>query len=380
MRPNGKTTEQPGEDGGLYIHVPFCKTKCPYCDFYSVTDFTLVERWLRALSKEMELYRDEFGIFDTLYVGGGTPTALGDVALGSLFENLHRQYAFREDTEITVEGNPDDITPGKLELLKSLGVNRLSIGAQSFNDEQLAFLQRRHSRQGTVRALSLVNASEFNNFGIDLMYGLPGQTVDDWTASLHEALQFQPKHISCYQLTIEETTPFGRMVEQKKFQLCDEEQGRRFFLITSALLQENGFIHYEISNFAKGNEFRSRHNGKYWRHVPYLGLGPGAHSFNNGVRWWNVRSVESYCTYLKKRLPPREGLENLTLAQLRLEKLFLGLRTCDGISLDCAFPRNTALEHLDGLLRTGLLRLRGNRVVPTTKGLLMADRLPLLFP
>jgi len=365
---------------GLYVHVPFCKTKCPYCDFYSVTDLAMMEEWLTALLKEMELYKDTFNTFDTLYVGGGTPTILNDTAMISLLEGIRNRFNFADDTEITIEANPDDITPEKLALLKSLGVNRLSIGVQSFNDEELTLLKRRHSLKGTEDALHWVNEAGFTNVGIDLIYGLPGQTGEGWIATLQKALTFHPTHLSCYQLTFEKTTPFGKMLEKGNLQSCNEEQGRKFFLTTSKFLEENGFVHYEISNFSKGNEFRSRHNCKYWRHFPYLGLGPGAHSFQGGVRWWNCKSVKDYCDKLKKGSRPIVGSEALSAEQLRLEKLFLGLRTCDGVTLDIAFPESPYNELLHNIKKTRLVSVRDNRLIPTKKGFLMADRLPLLFP
>lgn len=380
MQPSRKIAERAGEAAGLYVHVPFCKTKCPYCDFYSVTDLAMMEGWLSALLKEMDQYRDAFGTFDTLYIGGGTPTVLNNTILISLFQELHRQFSFTNNTEITVEANPDDITPEKLALLKSLGVNRLSIGVQSFNDEELVLLKRRHSLKGTEEALRWVNEAGFTNFGIDLIYGLPGQTVEGWIATLQKALTFHPTHMSCYQLTIEKTTPFGKMLEEGNLQGCTEKQGRNFFLTTSKFLGENGFVHYEISNFAKGNEFRSRHNCKYWRHIAYLGLGPGAHSFQGGIRWWNCKSVKDYCDKLKKGSRPIFGSEALSAEQLRLEKLFLGLRTCDGVTLDVAFPEFPHNELLHNIKKTRLVSVRDNRLIPTKKGFLMADRLPLLFP
>jgi oxygen-independent coproporphyrinogen-3 oxidase len=360
--------------------VPFCKTKCPYCDFYSIANLTLVEGWLRALLKEIDLCKDDFGTFDTLYVGGGTPTVLSDRALNTLFEELHKQFSFAQDTEITVEANPDDITAKKLELLKSLGVNRLSLGVQSFNDNELAFLKRRHSCRSSIEALHLVNSAGFRNFGIDLMYGLPGQTGERWAETLQKTLSFHPTHVSCYEMTIEAATPFGKMLEKGSLQGCTEEQGRIFFLATSNFLEENGFIHYEISNFSKGNDFRSRHNCKYWRHTAYLGLGPGAHSFQGGIRWWNVRSVKDYCDNLENGLRPIGGSEALTVEQLRLEKLFLGLRTRDGVMLDVAFPESSSKLLLEDITKTRLFSIRGNRLIPTKQGFLMADRLPLLLP
>ncbi len=377
----GKRIHQHTDDeAGLYIHVPFCKTKCPYCDFYSVTDLTLVEEWLNALIQEMEFYKDAFGTFDTIYIGGGTPTVLSNTVSVSLFQELRKKFSFNENVEITVEANPDDVTLEKLELLKELGVNRLSIGVQSFNDEELTFLKRRHSLKGVEEALGRVKEAGFKNFGIDLIYGLPGQTMASWVASLRKALTFEPTHLSCYQLTLEKSTPFGKMENQGKFKVCSEKQGRDFFLTTSKLLERNGFVHYEISNFSRGRKYRSRHNCKYWHHVPYLGLGPGAHSFQGGTRWWNVKSVTDYCNKIKTELRPIAGSENLSTEQLRLEKLFLGLRTSDGVTLDVAFPKSPFNDLLRNVEKTRLVSVRENRLKPTKKGFLIADRLPLLFP
>lgn len=388
MRPSSKTKSDirvinnlhQDETPGLYVHVPFCKTKCPYCDFYSVTDTTLAESWLCAIREEMSLYRDNFGTFGTLYIGGGTPTVLGYKELKTLLNDLQKHFKFTGDAEITVEANPDDITTRKLNLLKSLGVNRLSIGVQSFDDEELRFLKRRHTAIGVAKAFDLIRSSGFSNVGIDLMYGLPGQTLESWVSTLQKALAFHPTHLSCYQLTIEKTTPFGKMLVDGSLQGCAEEQGRKFFLLTSKFLEKKGFVHYEISNFAQGERYRSRHNCKYWKHVQYLGLGPGAHSFQNGVRWWNFRSIEEYCNNLQKGLRPVGGSETLTSEQMHLEKLFLGFRTRDGVALKDAFPESPPNGILERIIKSRLVSVRGNRLIPTKKGFLMAERLPLLFP
>jgi len=380
MKSGKNMVEQLGESPGLYVHVPFCKTKCPYCNFYSVTDLSLIEEWLSGILQEIEFYKDTFNTFDTLYLGGGTPTVLSNAVLTGLFQKLRRKFSFKDNAEITVEANPDDVTLEKLELLKALGVNRLSIGVQSFNDEELTFLKRRHSLKGAEKALSRVKEVGFKNFGIDLIYGLPGQTVASWMASLQKALTFKPAHLSCYQLTPEKSTPFGKMKDQGKFKVCSEKQGRDFFLTTSKFLERNGFVHYEISNFSRGRRYRSRHNCKYWHHIPYLGLGPGAHSFQGRTRWWNVKSVKDYCDKINTRLRPTAGSESLSNEQLRLEKLFLGLRTCDGVALNVAFPESPFNDLLQNVEKTRLVSVRKNRLIPTKKGFLMADHLPLLFP
>lgn len=369
-----------GEAPGLYIHVPFCVTKCPYCDFYSVTDFSAKDAWLHALQAEMDLYRHDFGPFETLYIGGGTPTMLSDRDLDDLFHGLHTHFSLCTDCEITIEANPDDITEDKLVFLRSLGVNRLSMGVQSFEENELRFLKRRHTAAGAEKALSLARKAGFTNFGIDLMYGLPGQTDDGWLKTLRTALAFEPTHLSCYELTFEETTALGKMKIAGQIASLTEEEGRGLFLLTSRFLQEHGFIHYEISNFARGDEYCSRHNRKYWRHAPYLGLGPAAHSFQHGVRWWNYRSIEQYCKAAKRGLKPVEGSETLSPGQLRLERLFLGLRTRDGVTMDDAFGESPSEMLLSQIRASGLATIRRNRIIPTVKGFLVADRLPLMFP
>jgi oxygen-independent coproporphyrinogen-3 oxidase len=374
-----KMAKPQGGFPGLYVHVPFCKTKCPYCDFYSVTDSTSEEAWLQGLLVEMSLYKNSFGTFDTVYLGGGTPTVLKDTTLTSLFDGLFRQFNIASDAEITVEANPDDATSGRLALLKSLGVNRLSVGVQSFNTEELRFLQRRHSARGAEDALRNARESGFSNIGIDLMYGLPGQILESWLGTLGKALTFQPTHMSCYQLTIEKSTVFGRMNAKGHLHGLSEEAGRRFFLATSRFLKEHGFIHYEISNFARSKEYYSRHNRKYWQHIPYLGLGPGAHSFQGGERWWNTNSIEHYSSSLQKEIKPVEASERLSPDQERLERILLGLRTQEGVALEDVLGTSKDKNSLVRLKKSGFVRVSQNRVSPTKKGFLIADRLPLIL-
>lgn len=277
---------------GLYVHVPFCRTKCLYCDFYSTTDDSLVDTWLQAIDQEMRLYKECFNVFDSLYIGGGTPSLLDTARITLLFSSLRNHFTFLPDSEITVEINPDDAGIERFRTLKSLGVNRLSIGVQSFVDDELAFLRRRHTAAAAERALEMAREAGFSHIGIDLIYGLPGQTKRGWRNTLERALSFAPKHLSCYQLTVEETTPLGLKVSRGEVRMPEGEQERALFLLTSRFLQEHGFVHYEVSNFAVSSDFFCRHNRKYWRHVPYLGLGPAAHSFDGGQRWWDHKTVE----------------------------------------------------------------------------------------
>jgi putative oxygen-independent coproporphyrinogen III oxidase len=371
---------EPRPHPGLYVHVPFCKRKCPYCDFYSIGTLDWVPPWLLGIDTEARLYADRFTPFDTLYLGGGTPSLLTDAQLIELLASLRRHFRFTTDVEFTVEANPDDLTPEKLGALRDLGVNRLSLGAQSFHERELQILRRRHSARQTERVLEWVRAAGYTNVGVDLMYGLPGQSQADWLKNLERAVAFGSEHLSCYQLTLAEHTPFGKMRASGQIEPLTEEQGRAFFLLTSQFLEEHGYSHYEISNFARGSQYISRHNNKYWQHVPYLGLGPGAHSFACGRRWWNLATVKGYCGRLADDTLPVAESETLGAAELWLETLALGLRTRSGLDLRMFQGHSDAIKVLNTLQQSGLVELRDDRVHPTRAGLVVADSLPLLFP
>ncbi len=374
-----KLTMNKKEWPGLYVHIPFCKTKCPYCDFYSIIDHAAMDRFVTALKRESVLYGKTFSRFDSLYFGGGTPSLIDEKGLAEIFTALRAQFEFSPDTEITVEMNPDDVTAEKLESYRNLGVNRISLGIQSLNDQELAFLKRRHTAEGAKKALTLIREHGFENVGIDLMNGLPGQTEERWTDTLEEALSFGPAHISCYQLTIGSKTFFGKMLHEGKLKMPSEEKQGKTFLSTSRLLEKRGFIHYEVSNFARGKKYRSRHNLKYWRHIPYLGLGPGAHSFHKNRRWWNVRSVEQYCAALNKNDKPIEGDETLSPDQLELERLFLGFRNLEGVDIKDTFHKPPCENALKRLITSKYVEVRSGKIIPTAKGYLIADRLPLMI-
>ena len=369
---------------GLYVHIPFCQKKCAYCDFFSVTDLSLIPAWLNALEKEAGIYQDSFGLFDTIYLGGGTPSLLEAPQIIALIEGLRRHFAFAPDTEVTLEANPDDVTLEKLRMYQDLGVNRLSLGVQSFQDQELELLGRRHDAAQSLQALEAARAGGFANLSLDLIYGLPGQSLEDWRRTLEQALSFLPEHLSCYQLTYEPETPMGRKKALGEVTPATEEEERDLFLFTSRFLAEHGYLHYEISNFARqGEEGRephySRHNRKYWRHVPYLGLGPGAHSFHNGVRWWNTRSVKQYCQELAQGRAPVADREVLSEEQIRLEALYLGLRTKEGVSLELIRRPPGWEKILQELQNAGLVEVEQDRVIPTLKGFLLADNLALRF-
>jgi putative oxygen-independent coproporphyrinogen III oxidase len=364
---------------GLYVHIPFCQTKCPYCDFYSVTDQTLISAYLTALDAEARLYRGRFPGFDSLFLGGGTPSWLGEAQIAELIKNLRQHFVFASDSEITLEANPDDMSADKLALYRDLGINRLSLGVQSFDEAELRFLQRRHTAAQTAAAIELIRAAGFTNLGLDLMYGLPGQSLDAWTKTLETALTFNPEHLSCYQLTLAPETPMGRRFAAGSLTPLDEETQRDFFLLTANYLTARGYLHYEVSNFAREEKYICRHNLKYWSHTPYLGLGPGAHSFLAGRRWWNLSSVEKYVAALNAGESPVAEAESLTPAQIRLETLALGFRTREGVSLATLRELPGADAMVAALVRAGLVRVDRGRVIATLQGLVVADQLPLSF-
>jgi len=293
---------------------------------------------------------------------------------------LSDHFRFAQDTEITIEANPGDLTSEKITGIRSLGFNRINMGVQSFDDRDLHFLGRRHRAGDAEKALKRLRSHGFENVGVDLIYGLERQTLKAWMETLKRALLFQPEHLSCYQLTLEKRTPFWRMKEKGAIRPLDEEKERDFFLATSDFLEDNGYIHYEISSFARGEDFYSRHNLKYWYHIPYLGLGPSAHSFQGSTRWWNLRSIKGYCKSLGQGRAPVEGDENLTEDQIRLESISLGLRTKKGFDLKEIKHNSEWNDTISSLRDSGFIRIENNRVLPTRKGFLVADRLPLYFP
>lgn len=372
---------------GLYIHIPFCVKKCAYCGFYSITDLTLIPDFLAALRREMSLNKDFNRVFDTVYIGGGTPSVLAAADLERLIGDIRTAFAITQNAEITVEANPGDITAGLLAALRSTGVNRLNIGCQSFDDDTLAFLGRRHQARQAVEAIHMSRDAGFNHLGIDLIYGLPnlhGNAFANWLATLQTTLSFHPEHLSCYQLTVETDTPLADLLRKREISLPDLDLQARYFFRTSETLEEAGYQHYEVSNFALGNRFHSLHNSKYWNHTSYLGLGPAAHSFRGRQRSWNHWSVSAYLKDLAAGKLPVADSEFLSDEQLRLEALFLGLRTRRGIHL-ADFKRRYGQdllaekrEILRKLMEDNLVEVRDGFLIPTRAGLAVADSLALI--
>jgi oxygen-independent coproporphyrinogen-3 oxidase len=369
---------------GLYIHIPFCLSKCPYCDFYSVSSLSMLPAFLEALFREMELYRGRIGSCDTVYVGGGTPSILNPGQLEAILTGVRENFPLLPNAEITLETNPADLDRASLASMRAMGINRLTIGCQSFDQTILAFLGRRHSANQAIGAIEAARSAGFTNIGLDLIYGIPGQGVDAWMDTLRCALTFEPAHLSCYQLTVAPETLLGIRYRQGAFSLPGEILQYDFFIKTAEMLEDAGYVHYEVSNFARDMTLVSRHNQKYWDHTPYLGLGPSAHSFSAHRRWWNYRSVKRYLAALTSGKPPVEASEGLTMEQLQLEALYLGLRTRKGIKLeDYATRYRLDLlaqkgDRLAALQEEGLIAIEGGNLYPTRAGLAVADSLALI--
>ena len=372
------------EQAGLYIHIPFCKSKCGYCSFYSIQSINLIPTFLSALNREMEFYKNLFTSFDTVYIGGGTPSLMTSQQLAKIFIAINKFYKINDKAEITIEVNPGDVSFEYFQSLRSLGINRVNIGIQSFDDDILKFLGRRHSAKDGVAAIDSARRAGFTNVGIDLIYGVHHRDINLWKRTLQKSLSFTPEHISCYQLSLEAKTPLHKQYEVEAIKLPQENQQAKFFVITSEILENAGYIHYEVSNFARNEYLKSKHNMKYWQHAPYLGLGSAAHSFLENRRWWNKPSVNNYLKEIARGKMPVENEEILSAEQLKLEALFLGLRTKAGIDLeryktkygaDLFVDKQTII---DALIKNNLVELKDGFLRPTRSGMAVADSLALI--
>ena len=382
MKANPFTT--PSNQAGLYIHIPFCASKCGYCSFYSIKSINLIPEYLKALKQEMEFYKNLFTSFDTIYIGGGTPSLLSMQQLKSIFIALNKYYKIDPHSEITIEVNPGDVSLAYFQSLRTLGINRLNIGIQSLDNNILKFLGRRHNSQEAIAAINDARTAGFENVGLDLIYGVHHQNIKLWKRTLQKALSFAPEHISCYQLSLEAQTPLYKKYDAEGIKLPKEKEQLKFFLTTAELLENAGYIHYEVSNFARKDQFKSRHNQKYWQHAPYLSLGPAAHSFLDNRRWWNKPSVNNYLKEITQGKMPVGNEEKLSAEQLKLEALFLGLRTKAGINLklykirygaDLLEDKKTIIE---SLIKNKLVEVKDGFLRPTRTGLAVADSLALI--
>jgi oxygen-independent coproporphyrinogen-3 oxidase len=315
--------------------------------------------FVKALFRELDLPLGDFGSFDTVYIGGGTPSLFHPREIEGMLQHLQKKFSIRTGSEITIEANPGTVSPQKLAAYKALGINRINLGVQSFSDAFLGFLGRIHSGRQAAQALAWARRAGFQKLGCDFIIGIPGQTRQSVRQDLNRALEFSPEHVSCYMLGFEKGTPLYRARREKRVIAMKDSEVAALFLSTVEFLEEKGYIHYEVSNFARGSENLSRHNTKYWNDVSYLGLGPSAHSFLGKTRWWNVRSLSRYCELLDSGRPPVGGHEVLSPGQEILEALYLGLRQAKGLRIR-AFNERFSMGFDETFGKTiGLLEERG---------------------
>lgn len=371
---------------GLYIHVPFCTSVCPYCDFAVLIAGEERRRaFLFGVEREASLYTDLGLRFDTVYVGGGTPSCLSPDQLAYVIESARVRLNVESDVEVFLEVNPEDVSRDAVAAWQRSGVDTVSLGVQSFDDRVLRFLGRRHDAARACGALEQLQAAGFHTVSVDLIYGFEGQTSASWRRELGEAVSRSVDHLSCYQLTFHDGTLFRRRLENGQMTELDEDRQAELFLLTHAALADAGFEGYEVSNFAAGAEHRSRHNLKYWSHVPYLGLGPAAHSFDGRRRWWNQRKLRLWQRDIDSDVRPVAGDELLSSDQLALETVMFGLRSVTGIDL-AAFERRFGVDLLDanrraveGFETDGFLRVEGTTLRPTVTGMAIADAIARTF-
>jgi len=361
--------------GGLYLHIPFCRKRCTYCDFHFSTTFENYRPDLiAALVLELSLRSAESkGAIQTIYFGGGTPSILSKKELVQIFSAIHTNYTIAQDCEVSFEVNPEDINQENLKCWKEVGINRLSIGLQTFSDTDLHWMNRAHQVQQSLDGIKLAQESGFDNISVDLIYGLPDQTLTDWEKSLEAVFKLGVQHLSAYCLTIEPKTALNHLVRIKKLQAADEVLQSEQFLTLIANARAHGFEHYEISNFSLPG-FHSKHNSSYWKFQPYIGIGPSAHSFDGKQRRWNISNNTLYTKSVAKNLN-WFTVEELSPDDLRNEQILLGLRTKWGVNVaDLATdfnPKENA--QIEEFARLGWLVFANQKIVLTDAGRLHAD-------
>ena len=366
---------------GIYLHIPFCKTKCHYCDFYKSTNLAAKHDFLLALKQEISMRKGELGdeAIHSIYFGGGTPSVLKVSEINELIQFVYDSFFIVSDAEITLEANPDDLTPVFLKDLRNTPVNRLSIGTQSFADNDLKCMNRRHSSQQAVDSVKAAQKAGFKNISIDLIYGLPNQTLQQWQQNIEIAISLDVQHISAYHLTYHEGTVFYDYLKTGKIKELPDQLSFDQFALLKSKLEEAGFEHYEISNFAR-NGLYSRHNRAYWERKSYLGFGPSAHSFNQKTRRWNISSLNTYLHNLKNDLPYWE-YENLSLQDQYNDFMITSLRTMWGISdryLVQNFGQKFALHlknEIQTFLDSGHVVFENGSYRLNTEGLFISDKI-----
>lgn len=364
---------------GLYIHIPFCKKKCIYCDFFSIANRSDEAEYVLALLSEFDMRISELkgADIETIYIGGGTPSVLSEANLSCLIEGLKQRLDFNKVQEFTIEVNPDDVTQEFANRIVALGINRVSMGVQSFVDSELKLINRRHDAKGAVQAVETLKAAGISNISIDLIYGLPTQTLDSWQYSVAEAIKLNVKHISAYSLSYEEGTALYVLRERGKITECDEDDCVKMYDLLVVMLREAGFLHYEISNFAQ-SQFYSRHNSNYWNKTPYLGLGCSAHSYDGKERSYNIADVKKYVMEISSGATVKDVDETQPWEQYN-EDIMIGLRTMWGVDLseiDKQYGKNVADKFKNTaekyLLAKDMKRSENNYSL-TEQGVMIAD-------
>ena len=363
---------------GIYVHIPFCRSRCIYCGFYSTTALGMRHAYTKAVCREMELRKDYIhGEFSTVYIGGGTPSQLDACDIERLFHYIYKVFNVAGDAEVTMECNPDDITPDFAGMLGGLPVNRVSMGVQTFSDARLRFLRRRHGADDAWRAVKTLRQAGISNISIDLMFGFPREPLDDWLTDIDHALSLGVEHISAYSLMYEEGTPMYEMLQRGEIKETDEELSLAMYDALADRLKAEGYEHYEISNFARPG-FRSRHNSSYWRQEPYIGLGAAAHSFDLRSRQWNTADLNAYVEAVSQgRIPAeREELDARTTFD---DIVTTALRTREGIDTDYV-ERSLGQKYKDHLaseaapfIAQGLMEQDGASLRLTRRGIYISD-------
>ena len=364
---------------GIYIHIPFCKSRCIYCDFFTSTNESEMDSYVEALCKEIVLRKEELAndFVKTIYFGGGTPSRLNESHFLKIFAAINANYKLSNEMEITIEANPDDLSHKYVDMLSELPFNRISIGIQSFDDGELKFLSRRHDTNEAIQAVKYCQEKGFNNISIDLMYGLPNQTLTIWKRNLQQAIDLNIQHISAYHLIYEEKTRLYSLLQAGKVTPVDDDCSLEMFETLINTLTNADFEHYEISAFAKLG-FISQHNSSYWTGLKYLGFGPSAHSFDGEHRWWNVSSLPKYIDGINN-LNPNIEREDIDLTTKYNEYIITGLRTVWGIDLD-VLKTNFGDELYDYFSQNAqryfnlnYLKSENNNVTLTHKGIFISD-------
>ena len=321
---------------GIYIHIPYCKQACHYCDFHFSTSMKTKKEMIDCIVKEMDIRKSEFSKkIDSVYIGGGTPSVMTNLELETIFNGLEKKISISDIKEITIEINPEDLINEKLEFYNEIGINRLSIGIQSMNNNILKWMNRSHNKNQIINGLNTVKEIGYENISLDFIYGTPKNLTRDIKDELLEILKFNPTHLSCYHLTIEDGTYFGHLEKKRKIKRIEDDVSQQEFQWISEKLKSKNYQHYEISNFALQGK-QSFHNSNYWNQSSYIGLGPGAHSFRNSTRRWNISNNRLYIKNIKAGVPYFEQ-EVLSPYDLVNEKIMLGLRTLNGLDKNYIF-------------------------------------------